>query len=590
MPSLLQLDAWAGIAPEMSHTVASRRRGFVILTALYFGCTFALCCHGFITEGLAPTRFIGITAMVFYVGMLAAVRRGVSLTLPAFLMLAATFSIDMIYASMVGGAGGPGAALLISVPFTAAFLLGGRAALASSGLCVVGIWALYVLVDRVANPAVDATAPVVLCLIVLCVTFYTIAFERVTRRLATDVQDTLALAEAARREAEASSAAKSSFLAMISHELRTPMNGVIGMTDVLSSTPLDDQQRGYLDTIGASGSALLSVINDLLDFTKMDAGHIEVTPAPFDMRVLLDQVVLLLKPEATKKGVALSYDVDPDLNPRLLGDGGKLRQIVLNLIGNALKFTAEGSVAIEVTKRPGGIVVTVTDTGIGVDPSKHEAIFDAFQQADTDTTRLYGGTGLGLSISRKLANAMGGTLTIESALGDGATFTLDLPLDVAAPADRPQEPAPTEPQVAQERRLLIAEDNPVNRQVIGAMLAKSGYALRFAEDGIGAVDAYETAGPNGFDAVIMDINMPTLDGYGATERIRAMEAERGWPPTFIVALTAHAGSEAARRSREVGMDEHLTKPLRKTDLDAVLDRLGNEKAAGRTTGTKDKAA
>lgn len=578
MRSLLQLDAWAGISPDMPYGIASRRRGFVLLTAVYFACTFTLCAHALIVEGWSPIRLIGLGAMVFYIVMLIPVRRGVALFVPALIMMVATFSIDMLYAAAVGGANGPGAALLISVPFTAAFLLGGRAAFASSVLCLVGIWLLYFSIDRVVDPTVAATAPVVLSSIVACATFYTVAFERVTRRLATDVQASLAEAEVARGEAEASSAAKSSFLAMISHELRTPMNGVIGMTDVLSETQLDAQQRDYVETIGASGSALLCVINDLLDFTKMDAGHVELTPAPFDLHDLLDQVVLLMKPGAAKKGVALTCDIDPDVAPRLYGDAAKLRQVIFNLIGNALKFTAEGSVAIGVRAVPDRLIVTVADTGIGVDAAKHEAIFDAFQQADTDTTRLYGGTGLGLAISRQIARAMGGTLTITSALGEGATFTLDVPIGIAAPEDTCNGPvAATAATPVGGHRLLVAEDNAVNRQVIAAMLSKSGYALTFAEDGLDAVDAYEAAGANAFVAVIMDISMPTLDGYGATERIRATEAERNWPPAFVIALTAHVGSEAADRSRAAGMDEHLTKPLRKTDLDAVLARLSADR-------------
>src|SRR5579884_2425718 len=377
---------------------------------------------------------------------------------------------------------------------------------------------------------------------------------------------------------ERASRAKSAFLATMSHEIRTPLNGVIGLTSLLQATPLSPQQSEYVSALHASGEGLLGLISDILDFSKIEAGQLSLEVRTFDPRRLVGEVVGLFTAQARAKGLGLNAQVDPLVPALLAGDAGRLRQVLLNLVGNALKFTAQGEVEIAMSlveeSAEGALVwVAVRNTGIGIAPEAQAAMFEPFTQADASTTRRYGGTGLGLAIARRLVEAMGGQIGVESAPGQGSTFWLTLRLArsgvagdvIVAPASL--GPAGVGPQ-GRRGRILVAEDNAINRLVAAGLLQSLGYTVETAEDGRQAMEAVER---DHYDLVLMDLHMPELDGFAATAAIRERERTEG-RHTPIVALTADALAGDAEKSLAAGMDDHLAKPVTRERLAAVLER------------------
>lgn len=520
-------------------------------------------------------------------------------------------------------------------------------------------------------------------------------------------------------KAQAASVAKSAFLANMSHEIRTPLNGILGMSELLVAAQLSERERQFAETIEKSGHALLTVINDVLDFSKIEAGRVELCSDPFDLREVIEDVGTLLAFGAHEKGIELAVDCDPNLPTRLVGDAGRIRQIVTNLVGNAVKFTQAGHVLIRVASAgPNRWRIAVEDTGIGIADEKLGEVFGEFVQAETSTTRDYGGSGLGLAICRRLTELMGGEIGVSSTEGKGSTFFFEIPLEVADVVDVADDLAPLAAQrvllvddvavnldileahcsswglrsaraaggreaitlleaavaegdpfdailldfhmpdmdglaVAEyiarsaaldpmrivvlssadrdetiaafralgardylvkpvrrkqlferlagagarsaeyvieealepgraKRRILVAEDNQVNRMVLASLIDGDRYEITFAEDGEQAVEA---ARMSKFDAILMDLSMPNLDGLGATGAIRSWEARTGRPSVPIICLTAHAFEEERAQCLSAGMDDFLTKPIDRSRLHESLERLIADGSQERSAGS-----
>ncbi len=395
--------------------------------------------------------------------------------------------------------------------------------------------------------------------------------------------------------AESASRAKSDFLAVVSHEIRTPLNGVIGMSALLMERQRDAQSRHYALTIHESAELLLSLINDILDFSKIEAGRLDLEAEAFDLERCIDSIVQLLAPRLEGLPVNLEWRIDPGVPAQLIGDPGRLRQILLNLLSNALKFTMRGEVVLSVAPGEAGQVrFTVSDTGCGIPESRQPTLFEPFRQGDVSTARHFGGTGLGLAICKRLVDAMGGAIGFVSQLDQGSRFWFEVPLACAeAPAvpEPSRLPFPVLGETLFKGQVLVAEDNAVNRRVAIALLERFGLEVEVAENGRLAVDR---ALAGDYDLIFMDMQMPELDGFEATRAIRAAGGALAEVP--IVAMTAGALDGARERAIAAGMDDYLTKPILPGQLERMLSRflsVGSEVPAravtARLPGGSDEA-
>ncbi len=413
----------------------------------------------------------------------------------------------------------------------------------------------------------DPTQAEEVAIVCLAFGFTAIVYALRMRRMARDVKQAQKTTEKALRRAEQANRAKSEFLATMSHEVRTPLNGIIGYSELMSDTDLDVVQRRYLERVQFAGSALLSTVNDILDLSKIEAGQVQIRPQPFSLVTMINNVTSIVSDQIERKGLNLELDLANDLPDMLLGDENRIRQVLLNLMNNAFKFTKQGRIRVLVdwVDHPSSpfIRFTVEDTGIGISETSKERLFDQFYQVDDTKASRFSGTGLGLTISKRLTEAMGGEIGCSSQVNKGSTFWFTIPYQATrvGESSRVAEFKPRRAEACQPGRILLVEDLEYNRELANTILTEAGYAVETARDGAEAVKMVTS---RRYDLVLMDIHMPVMDGLAATAEIRALDLAASTIP--ILAMTANVLPHQIKMFGEIGMNGYVAKPFRKGEL------------------------
>jgi signal transduction histidine kinase/CheY-like chemotaxis protein len=565
-----------------------------------------LMAHSFAFTGLVVTCWFLVAAVIAGEVVLAAVLGGVALLSigcvvhlrwskrywPSTMVAMSGVAGLLLYLLATGGVRGTGAVWVFVYPPMSMFCLGRRWGSLWTGTFVLAaglVLALPVGWLPVDYPATFSQRWFGALVFVTAVSVVSeLLRDRAQRRLEREAEERRRAeqdAHAARRQAEQAAAVESRFLAAMSHELRTPLTGLLGLNRVLADGPLDERQRGLIDTIHRSGEHLLTIIDDVLDLSRLRAGMGEPTRRPFAPAALATEVCALFSAAARERGLTLALEIDPGCPAAVLGDAGRIRQVLDNLVGNAIKFTEVGRVElrIEATVEPDGrcsLRWEVSDTGVGIPPEQRARVFEEFQQGAPPERSPRGGVGLGLAISRRLVESMGGVLELDSRVGRGTRFWFSLCLPPAAApvpvrTDRrrsQRKPAGAEAAnaaAAQGARLLVAEDDPTNRLLLRLMLERLGARVDLVGDGR---EAIERSGRSDYDLIVMDCHMPQMDGFQATEAIRRQEARRGDRRTPILAVTANVTDENRVRCLQCGMDDCLFKPFEPNALERTIRR------------------
>jgi signal transduction histidine kinase/CheY-like chemotaxis protein len=566
--------------------IARRARLLVVIcaTVVVWGPLYAVL---FLASGMLSLAAAALCSTVAIASAPLVLRASGSVVLAGNVLAGALFLVVSVYSVVMGGLLSRGA-LWHPVFAIAGFAIAGRrSGITWTALAIGELSALYTVekLGIVSLPNVPATTALEIAFasdvgLVLVVLTFTLVFESEKNHALGALRSANRRLAEARDAAQAASEAKTRFLANMSHEIRTPMNGVLGMSELLLQRPLAEPDRQQVGTIHRSARALQLLLDDILDLSKLEAGRVEVERLPCEPRELVREVLDLLRQPAAEKGLGLESVIDSDVPRAVRMDPLRVRQLLLNLVGNALKFTERGEIQVRVAAREAGtgplvLRFEIEDTGIGIDGEALDTIFESFTQADASTTRRFGGTGLGLAICRSLVAQMDGEIGVESELGRGSTFWFELPAEQAG--SLPPEHAPAAEPAQLEGRILLAEDNRVNQELGVAMLERLGLQVDVARDGVEALAAVCS---RAYDLVLTDCQMPRMDGYELARHIRSLESSEGARARVpIVALTASATLAERESCLAVGMDDHLAKPLALADLASTLGRWLRDREA-----------